>query len=1579
MASTPGSNGTNGMNGTHGSSGPVSSRPFGEIDEFPSAVGRAPTSQVPLEPARLFDGARFLLLGGTGFLGKIFWVMLLDRYPNVGKLFLLCRSSEKKTSEERFWSDIATSEALDPLRKRYGDGFEAFLREKLVPVDGDMARPSCGLDAALLRELRGTIDAVVNVAGVVDFNPPLDEALETNAFGAQNLIELCRALGDAPLYHTSTCYTVGNREGTILEDVPGREFPFPRADELGRDLWDPEREIRDCLDLVAQAKGRAEDAFRQSAFLEQAKKNLERRGEPTVGAPLEAELKSVKRRFVSDRLVEAGLERAEHWGWPNIYTYTKSIGEQVIARSGLRYVIARPASCESTIRFPFPAWNEGIGTSAPIIFMTMKGGWALIGRHTVLDFIPADMVTAGMILALAELLEGTNKPVYQFGAADVNPCTAQRFGELIGLYKRKYYLRTGKGNPLLNFIQAHYEPAFMDENGYDVLGPPGVARAARLLSKMLKNGPGPMRGVAKQLEGVAGMQEKVGDIMKLFAPFTFFAKGPFSCENTRAAYARLSQEDREKLDWSPEKIDWADYWMKQHMPAMEKRVIPWMEEKFKRELKPLKKHETLVTLLDQMAERHEHAPALSRVEADGLTRITYLELRERAGAVAARLAQAGVQKGDRVVLSAKNHPDWPIAYFGILRAGATAVPVDPQMEAMPFGNVARESGARAAILDESQSDETLAAARGAFKFVFNVHEVGEPDPGLTPPEVTLEEDDVASLIYTSGTTGTPKGVMLSHGNFTSLLASLAPIFPLGTKDRVLSVLPLHHTFEFTCGMLLPLSRGARIVYVDELSGDRVAAALKSARVSAMVGVPALWQVLERRILAQVKERGPIVEAAFNLGMELNRLLGQKLGLDLGKVLFGVVHEELGGNIRYLISGGAALPKDTAKLFQGLGLHLTEGYGLTEAAPVLTVSKPSPGSPAGQVGKAIPGVRIKIADPDESGVGEVLAKGPNVMLGYTDAEATNAVIDADGWLHTGDLGKLDRKGRLVIVGRSKELILTASGENIYPDDVERQLGKVAHIKELCVVGIEGSRGAEKIACLAVPEEDESIDRAARNERAMKSLRDAIGKLPYGKQPSVVQLYDAPLPRTATRKVKRSEVREILLRTQRASVRPPEADTSTSAVRVAIHAIRGIPLKDIHADSTLQGDLGFDSLLLTELLVALENKHGTIEPDKLQQCRTVAEVEALVGRERPATRTKTIEGRKRDEERAVEIPSFLQEQGKKLIGRLQDAFYGKVMVSTITGQAFIPHNRNTIVVANHSSHLDMGFVRHALGKYGEDIVSLAAQDYFFEGNEVRKTFFENFTNLKPLDRRSGLKHAERVAAEVIQSGKTVLLFPEGTRSPDGQVHEFKPLLGHLALTYEVDILPVYLSGTRDAMPKGSKVPTKREIAARIGPPLTLADMRRLTKGMTPADAAREVARLAREAVLALQAGKVLDLATLKSAGEATEQKREHPLVELFQELEAKFKPGSVEKPISFYFTFGDAPFTKWTLKIDPSSCEIKSGKPPGGTADCVLKTSPELFARIVRESYTPSPAEFISGAIKSNDIELLQTFQKAFQLA
>ena len=1568
----------------------------------------APATSAPpsrLDVRALLAGKRLLLLGGTGFLGKIFWIMLLHHYPEVGRIHLLVRSNKTRTSEERFWKEIATSEALAPLRERYGDGLEAFLREKVSPVDGDVGLPLCGLAESLITEWRDRIDAVVNIAGVVDFNPPLDEALDTNAFGAQNLLALCRALGPegAPvrLMHTSTCYVVGNRDGKIQEDDFER-FPFPRAGELEPSLWDPEREIADCLDLIAQARSRAEDGFRQSVFLEQAKRALEKRGEPGSGASLEAELRTVKRKFVEKRLVEAGIERATHWGWPNIYTYTKSIGEQVIARSGVPYTIVRPACCESTVRFPFPAWNEGIGTSAPLIYLAFKGQHQVPLADVILDYIPSDIVCAGMLLALAETLEGTNKPVYQLGTSDSNPMTAKRSGELTGIYKRKYYQRAS-GNPLVNLIQSYNEVSSVSEKRLDLVGPGALAKGARAIAGFLKKAPGPLAGAGAQaarvLDGQAAREEKIDEILRLFMPFTMRQKGPFSTANVRAAFARLSDDDKARLRWDPDALDWRDYWMNQHMPAMEKRVIPWLDERWRRETKALRAHATIASMVDEMADRFGHKLSLARLEKDGFARVTYLDVRARADATAARLAALGVKKGDAVVLSGKNHPDWAIAYFGIVRAGAVAVPVDPELDPGPFANVARESGAKVAIWDAHVEERVGAEARAAGAagplIVLTLADATAEDASLRRPDVIVEETDLASVIFTSGTTGKPKGVKLTHGNFTSLIAALAPVFPISTSDRTMSVLPLHHTFEFTCGLLLPFSRGARIQYLDELTGERLSEGLKLGRATAMVGVPALWQLLERRIVQQVESKGRAASTIFEWGTELNRLLGRTLGVDAGRLLFGTVHQGLGGSIKFLISGGAALPKETQKLFNGLGLRLAEGYGLTEAAPVLTVQKPSTRPAYGKVGRPIPGVELKIQDPDEQGVGEIVARGPNVMQGYTDPEATAQVLDAYGWLRTGDLGKIDRSGQLAIVGRVKDVIVTATGENVYPDDVERALGEIEGIVELAVVGVEAPKGGERVACLAVPERaPESVieaepdayteTRSERRDQAMRALRAAIAKLPYGQQPSIVYLYDAPLARTATRKVKRGEVQAILRRLIAAST-PQEDAAGTTPVRVAIAAVSGRAQREVIPQATLAGDLGFDSLMLTELLEALETRlKVTIDPPALAAARTVEDVERLVEGLRAAAaeergkKRRAIEGRDAGPAPLV-LPEPVQEIAKDAIGHVQDFFYGTMMRPRVTGSAFIPQNRNTIVVSNHSSHLDMGFVRHALGVYGEDIVSLAAQDYFFDKG-LKRAYFENLTNLAALDRKGGSRASIRQAEAIVRKGKTVLIFPEGTRSDTGEVQDFKPLVGHLALNTGTDILPVFLGGTFAAMPKGAVVPRQRAIAARIGMPLEIAHLRRLTEGMTQADAVRAVTRLARDAVLALRDGTMLDLSKVEKLEDGGARKEpEHPLVRLFGELEHKFKPAAVDRPVSFYFTLGNDEHAKWTVKVDKERCEIRPGKPDGGVADCVLKTSADIFTKIVREAYVPGPAEFMSGAVKSNDVGLLFEFQKAFQLS
>lgn len=1569
----------------HGSNGAPPNGSSGASSALAAAPApRSLPGRAPLDVGRLLAGRRLVVIGGTGFLGKVWWAHLLSRFPALDRVWLVVRERPGLGAEQRFWRDVATSPVLDPLRAAHGHAFEAFLREKIRVVAGDVVRPFCGFEADLRAELRGQVDVVVNVAGVVDFDPPLDEALQVNAFGVKNLVELARDLGDVPVLHTSTCFVAGDRTGFIEEADP-REHPFPRSAELPHEHWDPDREIAECLDVIEQARHRSNDAFRQSSFLDEARRTLQARNEPARGKVLEAEIARVKRKFVEAQLSDLGMERANFWGYPNTYTYTKGIGEQIVASSGLHFTIVRPAIVESTVEFPFAGWNEGINTSAPLIYSLREGQTQIPGSDHALDLVPCDLVAIGTTLALAELIEGSAPPVYQLGTSDVNRFTMRRAFELSGLYKRRYYQRTGRGGPLASFLQAHFEGALLDARQFEAFGPGKVSGGVKAAAGMLRSlavGPAAalLKPAARALEGFADQQRAMQRVLGSFVPFTAVYDYTFRCDRVRAAYARLAPHERQLLRWDPETIDWRHYFLEVHIGGLEKWVFPEIDAKLKRERKAPARHDTLVALLEEMAERYDLAVALQRTESEGLTRTSFRDWLARSRAAAARLQALGVKPGDRVLLAGANHPAWPIALFGVLIAGATAVPLEEKVEAAVVHNLQRASGARVFLADRGVRDRVRPQLQDAVAWL-DLEDAAAPGPAAEPSSPDAE--DVALLIYTSGTTGAPKGVMLTHANLTALVAALAPLFPLGKGDRILSVLPLHHTFELTCGLLLPLSRGARVVYLDELNGDRLAHGLAAGRITGLIGVPALWEMLERRIVTRVAERGQIASQFFDVAVELNRTLGKQLGIDAGRLLFGTVHQGLGGHLRFLVSGGAALPERTHQLFAGLGLHLAEGYGLTEASPVLTVADGRPGSRPGHVGKPIPGVQIEVRSPDAQGVGEVVARGPNVMLGYADdEEGTRGVIDADGWLHTGDLGRVDQRGQLVIVGRAKDVIVASNGENVYPDDVEARLGEVEHVAELAVLGIPDSRGGERVACVAVPAEAGDVDRGARHARAKASLERAIAALPAVQRPSHVTLLDAPLPRTSTRKVKRAELRRLVERVGPLSERPPRLasgpvseDAAARIVRSAVAAIARRSPAEISAEASLRGDYGFDSLMLLELLVAVESQLGrTVDAERLNDCTTVADAEGLVRNSGASRALRTSASIEDTPAVPLEIPPALRDAAMHWMGTAQMSFYERVLDVKVTGRAFIPHNRSTLVAANHASHLDMGLVKFALGSYGQGIHALAASDYFFEGDRWRKAYFENFTNLVPLSRSGSLRQSLRLAGSLITEGKTLLIFPEGTRFDDGDVHEFKPAVGYLALTHDVDVLPVWLGNTHRALPKGAVVLRRRDVSARIGPPIEASEMRRLTAGLSSVDAARVVARVVRRAVLELSRGTVLDTRRL-GPDDVREAEAEPTLEPVFRELSSRFVAGAVDQPVSFYFALGQK--ERWSIKVTPEACQVQPGRAEA-QADCVLKTSPGMFTRIVREAYTPSPQEFISGEVKSNNIGLLVTFQKAFQL-
>lgn len=1522
------------------------------------------TGLAPLDVTATLSGKRILLVGGTGFLGKVLISLLLKRFPDVGHIYLMVRAKGGLTSKDRFEQEVWPTPCIDPCRSDYtttGEAGKTDLYTKLTPIPGDVVDPLGGVNGEWLERLkREGVDLICNVAGVVSFDPPLDEGMNVNVMGVKNLLDLARALrpgcspeGAVPLLHTSTCYVAGARTGEIPEEDP-REWPFPRCDVLDRSTWDPERELREGMEIARHLRARVNDANLQSTFLDRAKSRLRELNRPSTGEPLKQAIAKERHKWIDDELGDIGMKRAKHWGWPNTYTYTKSIGEQILAASGQPYTIVRPAVVESSMVYPFPGWNEGINTSAPIIYLVLNGLFRLPSRPgQTLCVIPVDYVCSGTILSLAALLRGDHARVYQYGSSDTNGLTLHRFAEAAALYKRRHLRGKTRGNPLLNRTLARFGPTIISKREYQLTGAAMHAEALSAVSTGLGLlAKTPAKSVAKPMKkqvDAIQKQVKIADsIMNVFLPFIHDFNYQFRCDRTREEFARLVDADRAKLPWDIEGLDWRSYINDVHIKGLKKWVFPHLEARLQKRPRPEDRFSDLVAFLDEVGEREGSRIAVQRLvnvprqerRADGsrdtkseLYGISYRDLRRRAFVCAARLADVGVHPGTRVAIVAKNSPEWAIAFFGVLATGGSVVPLDPGLSVEELGHRMTEVGASFALVGDDDNAPGNAACLDLREFT----EAPRDGEDSESPEVLISPDDVAVIAYTAGASGQSKPVVLTHKNMTSVLASVAPLFKITRSDSGLSVLPLTSTFELTCGLLLPLLRGARVTYVDDVTADNLSEAFAVAGITAMIGVPQVWEDLEQKLQKDLADSGPFAEAAFKAGVFVNRTLGKTLGVNLGRVLFSPIHDRLGGRIRFLVSTGGPVPKKTADTFKALGLELQQSYGLTEATPVLAV-----GDLRG--GKAVPGVQVEVRDVRDDGVGELVAKGDTVMRGYLDEELTAQTLLEGGWLRTGDLGRIDKDGRITVVARADEVIAVAGGHRVYPRPIAEALAEVKGVKELCVVGLPDGQGGERVGCLVVVDDGED---AAAVERAVSW---AARKLEEHERPSMIRTTTFPLPRTSGKKLKRPEAIAMLV------------------------ALLGEPGQ--HGGAAASSST-------TALSTSLSPAKRALSPNQVLPREGQAPADDRLTA--PGMKPKS----KRDDDAPVEVPVPVRNLVKDGLSALQRGFYERVMEMEVEGRQHIPWDRPTIIAANHASHLDMGLIKMALGPYGTDIVALAAKDYFFEGR-WRRTYFENFTNLKPLDRGDNPREAMREASALLDSGTTVLIFPEGTRTKNGELGAFRPAVAWLALKHDVDILPIYVDGTYRSMPRGALVPKNRRVGARIGEPLSAAVLKQATSeaGLRSSSAAQKVAQVVQKAIEALRDEKTFHLdraldevlgRTPKSTAPVKDDDAGTGKVlgDIFGDLERRFQAAEVKEPVTWYFSLGDGKEAKWTVQVTPERCLIVNDK-LDGRADCVFKTDAKTFTKIIKDHYIPDVSEFLNGTVKTNNPELLTTFIQVFNL-
>ena len=493
-----------------------------------------------------------LLTGGNGFLGKILLALLLDRYPGLKHLHLLLRPRGDRTAEERFAQEVLASPPLEAIVEKRG---QAFLREKVTVWPGDAAQPDCGVTSD---GWAGDIGLILNCAGLVEFFAPLDQSLQANVDSVEHLCALAERVG-AKLLHVSTCYVAGECDGLVEETEPIDGF-YPHRAGVEDVSFDAAVELEECRRRIGQIRqaytARGRDSDGKSA------------------------------RELTDRLVELGRRRAARWGWVNTYTYTKSLGEQVLAsRDGLDFTIVRPAIVESSLRFPFPGWIEGGRTSAPLLLMALGGMTDWPARGDIpLEVVPVDQVASAIVIAGALLLNGRHESVYQLGSADVNPFGLEPLIELLCREARKSGPNGSRPVKVPFWLQRRSKPRLLSEQEARI----GRERLRRRLDKAQAMAAA-LRGLAEQAKfpGRAALGKWAASLrtfglqinfreqtLEQYLPFIQRNRYIFEAHNIRAAYEQITQADRRRLPWDPETIDWTDYWTRNQIEGIRKWIQP---------------------------------------------------------------------------------------------------------------------------------------------------------------------------------------------------------------------------------------------------------------------------------------------------------------------------------------------------------------------------------------------------------------------------------------------------------------------------------------------------------------------------------------------------------------------------------------------------------------------------------------------------------------------------------------------------------------------------------------------------------------------------------------------------------------------------------------------------------------------------------------------------------------------------------------------------------------------------------------------------------------------------------------------
>ena len=895
---------------------------------------------------------------------------------------------------------------------------------------------------------------------------------------------------------------------------------------------------------------------------------------------------------------------------------------------------------------------------------------------------------------------------------------------------------------------------------------------------------------------------------------------------------------------------------------------------------------TVFAAFEAVAARQPDRLALQIREGTGYRRLTYGEVARQVRALAAALLQVGVVPGDRVALISENRPEWAVAYFAVTAAGASAVPLDVQLSDGELAVVLTHAGCRIAIASGKQAPRLLAVKAGgeaplrvvdldaaapaertlAFRAILRDHD-GTERPSLP----TLGEDVLASILYTSGTTGTPKGVMLSHGNFLANARSVLDFGLVNAQDNLLGLLPMHHAFAFMV-QLIVLYSGAHITFPPSLKGPDLVACMQETGVTLLVGVPQLFYMLHKGIFDEIGRRPLPVRFLLKGLLRLSGAL-HPLGINLGRLVFAPVHRKFGGRLRILCSGGARLDPVIARDFLALGFTMTEGYGLTETAPVACFN-PLDRMRPGSVGLPLPRVEVQIIHPDAEGVGEIAIRGPNVMRGYYQNPVATAEVLRDGWFLSGDLGYLDADGYLTITGRAKEVIVLSSGKNIYPEEVEEQYLKSPYIKEICLAPQTSDRGGaavEGLLALVLP--DLEYFRAQGMTNIFETIRwdmENVGRdLPPFKRPTGLVIVKEGFPRTRLGKIQRHLVRQRF-QPERApeaiAVEAPPSDADQALLedevgrRVLAYLREAVGKPAVRLDDNLELDLGLDSLARVEMLVGLEGIFNLKIPDEAAaECFTVREVIERLRALQGAPAATGAPSRRRGWAEILTAPpppevQALVEASSRPSATVITAvsrgacaaLFRTLYRLQVEGLQHVSPSGPLILVSNHCSFFDAFILAVSLPLRTCQRMFYLGFEWFFRHPVL--AWWGRGARVIPVDMDTYLMRALQASAVILQQGKILCVFPEGERSADGRVRPFRKGVGILAKELKVPVLPVYIAGSFEAWPRGQSVPRIRRLHVRFGPVAT-AEALLTRQGPRAVDDAETIVMRLREQVAAL----------------------------------------------------------------------------------------------------------------------------------